>query len=269
MPETSLNQKSAFVTGSDRGIGKAIALGFAKAGARLALHGLAAPDEAESLVAEMRAAGAENARYFTGDLLRSEEVLNLAAQVTAWGPVDILVNNAGIQRTGAFADISDATWHEVLAINLTAPFQLMREVLPTMMARGFGRIVNIASVHGVVASANKAPYVAAKFGLVGMSRVAALECATIGNAESGGVTVNCICPGWVDTPILDPQIEERQRSLNVSRQEALVSMLSDKQPTRRMSAPNEIARLVLWLCAPEAHNVTGTAIPVDGGWTTQ
>jgi 3-hydroxybutyrate dehydrogenase len=145
----------------------------------------------------------------------------------------------------------------------------MRHALPWMAQTGYGRVINIASVHGLVASINKSPYVAAKFGLVGLSRVAALEYAALGSAESGGITVNCICPGWVDTAIIAPQIAERSALFGVSSQEALEGMVAEKQPSRRLSSPKEIARLACWLCAPEAHNITGTAIPIDGGWTAQ
>ena len=261
--------RTVLVTGSDRGIGKAIAAAFASDGARVAIHGLATPGEAEAVLAEMREAGCAEARFFSGNLRDPEEVARMLEAISAWSRIDVLVNNAGIQRTGPLAAVTDATWDDVLAINLSAPFQAMRHVLPAMAEAGFGRVVNIASVHGLVASPNKAPYVAAKFGLVGLSRAAALEYAAAGDARSGGVTVNCICPGWVDTEILGPQIAERQKSLGGSRDEALVSMLADKQPSRRLSQPEEIARLAVWLSAPEAHNVTGVAIPVDGGWTAQ
>jgi len=145
----------------------------------------------------------------------------------------------------------------------------MRLALPAMAQRGFGRVVNIASVHGLVASIHKAPYVAAKFGLVGMSRVAALEYANAGSRESGGVTVNCICPGWTETAIIQPQIDARAQQLGTGRDEAIRDLLKEKQPSQRTSLPAEIARLVTWLCEPAAHNMTGTAIPVDGGWTAQ
>jgi 3-hydroxybutyrate dehydrogenase len=183
--------------------------------------------------------------------------------------VDVLVNNAGIQRTSPIADITTDAWNDIIAVNLSAPFQTMRCALPWMAQAGYGRVINIASVHGLVASINKSPYVAAKFGLVGLSRAAALEYAALGSAESGGITVNCICPGWVDTAIIAPQIAERSKLLGVSSQEALEGMVAEKQPSRRLSSAAEIARLACWLCAPEAHNITGTAIPIDGGWTAQ
>jgi 3-hydroxybutyrate dehydrogenase len=191
------------------------------------------------------------------------------AQVFAWSQLDILVNNAGIQHTAPIEQVTTEVWDNILAVNLTAAFHTMRHALPRMAAARYGRVINIASVHGLVASVSKAPYVAAKFGLVGLSKVAALEYAGIGSADSGGVTINCICPGWVDTGLLAPQIAERSKELGISAAAAIDAMLAEKQPSHRLSSPAEIARLAVWLCAPDAHNITGTAIPVDGGWTAQ
>jgi 3-hydroxybutyrate dehydrogenase len=266
---TELGGKLVLVTGADRGIGKGIALAFAKAGARIAAHGLVEPDEALALIAELQAAGSPHGRYFGGDLRDVKQIDALMAQVFAWGRLDILINNAGIQHTAPIADVTTELWNDILAVNLSAAFHTMRHALPRMAAANYGRVINIASVHGLVASTNKAPYVAAKFGLVGLSKVAALEYADIGSAQSGGVTVNCICPGWVDTALLGPQIAERRQELGVSTEAAIDAMLAEKQPSHRLSSPAEIARLAVWLCAADAHNITGTAIPVDGGWTAQ
>jgi len=161
------------------------------------------------------------------------------------------------------------TWDAILAVNLSAAFHIMQAALPVMAARGFGRVINIASVHGLVASKDKAPYVAAKFGLVGLSRVAALEYADQGSRDTGGVTVNCICPGWTETAIIEPQVAARAAQMGGDREAGIADLLSEKQPSKRLSDPSEIGALALWLCAPVAHNVTGTAIPVDGGWTAQ
>jgi 3-hydroxybutyrate dehydrogenase len=160
-------------------------------------------------------------------------------------------------------------WDAILAINLSAAFDTMRLALPGMMERGYGRIVNIASVHGLVASINKAPYVAAKFGLIGLTRVTALEAAQAGNRSSGGVTANCICPGWTETAIIEPQIQARAALFGGDREAGTRDLLREKQPSGRTSTPREIARTVLWLCDPMAHNLTGAAIPIDGGWTAQ
>jgi 3-hydroxybutyrate dehydrogenase len=266
---TELLGKSVLVTGAERGIGRAIALAFAKAGARVAAHGLGAPGEILELLAELQAAGSPEVNYFGGDLREVNQIDALMAQVFAWGRLDILVNNAGIQHAAPIASISAEVWNDIVAVNLSAAFHTMRHALPRMADARYGRVINIASVHGLVASVNKAPYVAAKFGLVGLSKVAALEYAHVGNADSGGVTINCICPGWVDTALLAPQIAERRAELGVSAQAAIDAMLSEKQPSLRLSSPAEIARLALWLCARDAHNITGTAIPIDGGWTAQ
>lgn len=160
-------------------------------------------------------------------------------------------------------------WNSILAINLTAAFLTMQQALPSMATRSYGRVINIASVHGLVASRDKAPYVAAKHGLVGLTKVAALEYANVGDRSLGGVTVNCICPGWTETAIIEPLIADRAASLNVDRDAAIASLLSDKQPSQRMSDPAEIGAIALWLCSPVAHNITGVALPVDGGWTAQ
>jgi 3-hydroxybutyrate dehydrogenase len=266
---TELRSKSVLVTGADRGIGKSIALAFAKAGARVAAHGLMEANEASRLIAELQAGGSPQAKYFGGDLRDVDQIDALMAQVFALGHLDILVNNAGIQHTAPLTAISAEVWNDILAVNLSAAFHTMRHALPPMAQAGYGRVINIASVHGLVASVNKAPYVAAKFGLVGLSKVAALEYAHIGSAQGGGVTVNCICPGWVDTALVAPQIAERREELGVSTEAAIDAMLAEKQPSHRLSSPAEIARLAVWLCAPAAHNLTGTAIPVDGGWTAQ
>jgi 3-hydroxybutyrate dehydrogenase len=187
--------RSVLVTGAERGIGKAIALAFAAGGARIAAHGLAAADEARELTAELRAAGSPEAAYFGGDLRDLSQIDALMEQVFTWGHVDILVNNAGIQRTAPLSNVAVRDWNDIIAVNLSAAFHTMRHALPRMAKAGYGRVINIASVHGLVASVNKSSYVAAKFGLVGLSKVAALEYAAAGTAASGGVTVNCICPG--------------------------------------------------------------------------
>ncbi len=268
MPQ-ALSGKSVLITGADRGIGKGIALAFANAGARIAAHGLIDAKQALHLVRELQEAGSTQARYFGGDLRDVKQIDAMMAEVFAWTHLDIVVNNAGVQHIAPIADVSVAVWNDILAVNLSAAFHTMRHALPRMATANYGRVINIASVHGLVASASKAPYVSAKFGLVGLSKVAALEYAHVGNAESGGVTVNCICPGWVDTALVAPQIAERRDQLGVSSEAAIDAMLAEKQPSHRLSSPGEIARLAVWLCAAAAHNITGTAIPIDGGWTAQ
>ena len=264
-----LEGKTALVTGSVQGIGLAIAKSLAEAGARIALHGLADEAQIAKATAVLEKAGSPEVKFFDADMADPTQIDAMMDAVAEWGGADILVNNAGIQRTTSLADATPEIWNAVLAVNLSGAFHTMRRAMPDMAERGYGRVINIASVHGLVASANKAPYVASKFGLVGMSRVAALEYAQAGTREAGGVTVNCICPGWTETDILGPQIAERAAAHGGDRAAGIADLLAEKQPTRRLSDPSEIGALALWLCAPIAHNVTGTSIPVDGGWTTQ
>ncbi|MCC6305716.1 MAG: 3-hydroxybutyrate dehydrogenase [Rhodobacteraceae bacterium] len=261
--------KTALVTGSVQGIGLGIAEALAAAGARIAVHGLAGDAEAQEVCAHLRARGAPDAAFFPGDLRDSDRIEELMGAVAAWGGADILVNNAGIQHAAPLAEMPRAKWEAILQVNLTAAFLTMKAALPVMAARGYGRVVNIASVHGLVASKDKAPYVAAKFGLVGLSKVAALEYAARGVPARGGVTVNCICPGWVETALIEPQIAARAALHDGDRARGVADLLAEKQPSLRMSRTSEIGALALWLCAPMAHNLTGAAIPVDGGWTAQ
>jgi 3-hydroxybutyrate dehydrogenase len=268
MNEPLLAKRRALVTGSVQGIGLAIAQGLARQGCAIVLHGLATPAQAQEARAAVLEAGAPSVEVLTHNLREAAEIADMMENALS-APLDILVNNAGIQHTAPLAGMPRAKWDDIIAINLSAAFDTMRLALPAMAARGYGRVVNIASVHGLVASIHKAPYVAAKFGLVGMSRVAALEYANAGNRASGGVTVNCICPGWTETAIIQPQIDTRAQQLGTGREEAIRDLLKEKQPSQRTSLPAEIARVVTWLCEPAAHNLTGTAIPVDGGWTAQ
>jgi 3-hydroxybutyrate dehydrogenase len=264
-----LEGRTAFVTGSNSGIGLAIAKALAGEGARVALHGLCDEATAADAVAAVEAAGAPEARFFEGDLRDVAAIDALVEAVSDWGAPDVLVNNAGMQKTVALADADAAIWDAVIAVNLSAAFHTMRRVLPGMAERGFGRVINIASVHGLVASVNKAPYVTSKFGLIGLSRVAALEYASAGSRESGGVTVNCLCPGWVETPLIEPQIMARAEEAGGDRDAGIRGLLAEKQPSLRMARPDEIGALALFLCSRAAHNITGAALPVDGGWTAQ
>lgn len=269
MTEASLQGKTALVTGSVQGIGLAVAKALAGAGARVAVHGLATPEQAAAVEADLQAAGAPETRFFDADLLDWTRIDPMMDAVADWGGADIVVNNAGIQQTVSLADAKPETWNAILAVNLSAAFHTMRRALPVMAERGYGRVVNIASVHGLVASVNKAPYVSAKFGLIGLSRVAALEYAAVGSRETGGVTVNCICPGWTETAIIEPQIQARAAAHGGDRTAGIADLLAEKQPSRRTSDPAEIGAVALWLCSPMSHNITGIAVPVDGGWTAQ
>lgn len=269
MNTSHLKGRRALVTGSLQGIGLAIAESLAAEGASVILHGLATPEQIDVARKRVLAAGASDVEVFTHNLRDEKQVEQLMADVLDHGALDILVNNAGIQKTAPITEVDAALWNDIIAINLSAAFHTMRAALPGMMARGFGRVVNIASVHGLVASANKAPYVSAKFGLVGLSRVAALEAANAGSRDTGGVTVNCICPGWTETSLIEPQILARAAAQGGDRDAGVRDLLREKQPSQRMSRPEEIGALVAWLCHPVAHNITGAAIPIDGGWTSQ
>lgn len=269
MSERFLEGRSALVTGATSGIGLAIACALGAAGARVALNGLGSDEQVAQALAAVRSAGAPSAEHHGADLADPDAIENMMAALAASAPVDVLVNCAGVQHTAPLAEMPAATWDKLIAINLSAAFHTQRLALPGMAARGFGRVVNIASVHGLVASVNKAPYVASKFGLVGLSKVASLEYAAAGNRESGGVTVNCICPGWVETPLIEPQIAAKAQAAGGSRDAGVRALVGEKQPSLRMSLPAEIADLVLWICRKQAHNLTGAAIPMDGGWTAQ
>ena len=269
MAETFLRGRAAFVTGGTSGIGLAIAQGLAGAGASVAINGLGSDGQVADALASINQAGATDARYFIGDLRDPAAIESMMAAVAAWAPTDVLVNCAGVQHAAPLADMPGDRWDAIIAINLSAAFHTLRLALPGMAARGFGRVVNIASVHGLVASVHKAPYVASKFGLVGLSKVAALEYASAGTRTSGGVTVNCICPGWVETALIEPQIQDRAEAIGGDRERSVRDLLREKQPSQRMSLPAEIADTVLWLCRPAAHNLTGAAIAIDGGWTAQ
>ncbi len=261
--------RTALVTGSVQGIGLAIAGALAEAGAAIAVHGPAADAAGEAAVAALRDKGAPAAAFFPADARDVPALLAMADAVAAWRPVDILINNAGIQHTAPLAQMPPETWQAIIDVNLSAAFHTMRRLMPAMAERGYGRVVNIASVHGLVASVNKAPYVAAKFGLVGLTKVAALEYAGAGSAATGGVTVNAVAPGWTETAIIEPQIRARAEAFGGDREAGVRDLLKEKQPSGRTSDPAEIGALVAWLCHPVTHNITGTTIPVDGGWTAQ
>jgi 3-hydroxybutyrate dehydrogenase len=255
-----LKGKTALVTGSTSGIGLGIALALARQGASLMLNGFGDVEGAKAAVAALGGRVA----YHGADMSKPDEIAALVqACGDEFGGVDILVNNAGIQHVAAIEDFPPERWDAIIAINLSSAFHTTRLVLPGMKARNWGRVVNLASVHGLVASAQKSAYVAAKHGLVGFTKAAALECATT------GITHNAICPGWVLTPLVQKQVDARAAQAAVSQDEAKRQLLSEKQPSLQFITPEQLGDLAVFLCSPAADNVRGVAWNVDGGWTAQ
>jgi 3-hydroxybutyrate dehydrogenase len=260
----SLSGKVALVTGSTSGIGLGIARSLAGAGANVLLNGFGDKELIETLVAELRSQFKVKASYSAADMSKPAEIAAMVAQAKdELGGVDILVNNAGIQHVAPVDEFPLEKWDAVIAINLSATFHAIRATLPHMKARNWGRIINIASTHGLVASAQKAAYVAAKHGIVGLTKVVALETAT------SGITCNAICPGWVLTPLVKKQIDDRATREHLSPDVAKVKLLGEKQPSLEFATPEEIGATALFLCSPAAAQIRGIALPVDGGWTAQ
>ncbi len=254
--------RSAIITGSTSGIGLGIAREFAKAGANIVLNGFGDAGEIEKLRLALAAEFGVKVLYSGADLSKAEDVekmVNLAAD--RLGQVDILVNNAGIQFVSPIENFPIEKWQAVLAINLTAAFVATKAAFPGMKARRWGRIINIASAHGLIASPFKAAYVAAKHGIVGLTKVVALE-----GAEAG-VTCNAICPGYVWTPLVEKQIDDQAKAHKISRDEVIRNVLLAQQPNKRFATVEEMGALAVFLCTPGAQSITGTALPVDGGWT--
>ncbi len=255
-----LKGKTALVTGSTSGIGLGIAKALARQGAHIVLNGFgdhAGPE------AEVRALGVQVA-FHGADMSKPGEIeamMKFAAE--RFGRVDILVNNAGIQHVAPVQDFPPERWDAVIAINLSSAFHATRLALPAMQAAGWGRIINVASVHGLVASADKSAYVAAKHGLVGLTKVVALENAT------GGVTCNAICPGWVLTPLVQKQVDAKAAANGWTNEQATRELLREKEPSMQFTTPEELGELAVFFCSPAANNVRGVAWNMDGGWAAQ
>lgn len=259
-----LKGRKAVVTGSTSGIGLGIARAFAAEGVSLMLNGFGDPAEIEKLRRGLADEFGVEVLYNGADLSKVEACETLIKDAQArLGGVDILVNNAGIQHVAPVEEFPVDRWDAIIAINLSSAFHTIRTALPGMKKQGFGRIVNIASAHGLVASANKSAYVAAKHGIVGLTKVVALE-----TAETG-ITCNAICPGWVLTPLVQKQIDARAANEGISVAQAERELLIEKQPSARFTTVEQLGALAVFLSGPGASNITGTALPADGGWTAQ
>ena len=259
-----LQGKNAIITGSTSGIGLGIAQALAEQGANILFNGFGDAAEIDKLVSDTAQQFGVKTGYSNADMSKADQVAAMVAQAEkTFGQVDILVNNAGIQHTARIEEFPTEKWDAIIAINLSAAFHAMKAVLPGMQKRNWGRIVNIASAHGLVASVNKSAYVAAKHGIMGLTKVAALENAT------AQITVNAICPGWVHTPLVQKQIEDKVKQKNISIEQAEQELLGEKEPSRRFTTPADIGGMVVFLCSPAANNMTGTSLVNDGGWTAQ
>ena len=255
-----LKGKTALVTGSTSGIGLGMAQILARQGANIVLNGFG---EFEAAKAAIAALGVK-VKYHGADMSKPAEIeAMMAFAKDEFGGVDVLVNNAGIQHVANVEDFPLEKWDAIIAINLSSAFHTSRLAIPHMRARNWGRILNIASAHGLVASAAKSAYVAAKHGLVGFTKSAALELATT------GVTVNAICPGWVLTPLVQKQIDARAEKAGISQEQAKKDLLGEKQPSLQFTTPEQLGELAVFLCSSGADNVRGVAWAVDGGWTAQ
>ena len=258
-----LNAKTALVTGSTSGIGLGIAQALAAQGANVMLNGFGDVEAAKAEVAQVATGGAK-VGYHGADMSKPAEIEAMVkACEEQFGALDILVNNAGIQHVAPVEEFPVDRWDAIIAINLSSAFHAIRVALPGMKARGYGRIINVASVHGLVASAQKSAYVAAKHGIIGLTKTVALETATT------PVTVNAICPGWVLTPLVQKQVDARAAQGGISNEEAKRQLLAEKQPSLQFTTPEELAGLTIFLCSPAASNLRGAAINVDGGWVAQ
>jgi 3-hydroxybutyrate dehydrogenase len=249
-----LTGKTALVTGSTSGIGLAMARALAGEGAKVTLNGFGDPGEIARLREEL------SADYSDADLTRPEAI---EAMIAGAGPLDILVNNAGTQHVAPIERFPPEKWDLILALNLTAAFHTIRLALPAMKAKGWGRIVNTASAHSLVASPNKAAYVAAKHGVAGLTKTVALE------AARSGVTVNCISPGYVWTPLVENQIPDTMATRGLTREQVINDVMLAAQPTKTFVTVEQVAALALYLCRDEASAITGANLSMDGGWTAQ
>jgi 3-hydroxybutyrate dehydrogenase len=259
-----LKGKSVIVTGSTSGIGLGIARAFAAQGCNVMLNGLGDGNEIEKLRAALAAEHKVTVLYSSADMARAGEIAAMIDQVKRrFGGVDVLVNNAGIQHVAPVEEFPPEKWDQILAINLSSAFHGIRAALPAMKQKKWGRIVNIASAHGLVASPFKSAYVAAKHGMIGLTRTVALETA------GTGVTCNAVCPGFALTPLVETQIQDRAKERGISREEAIRNVILERQPSKEFVKIEEVAALTVFLAGENAASITGAAYSIDGGWTAQ
>jgi 3-hydroxybutyrate dehydrogenase len=257
-----LANKTAVVTGSTSGIGLGIAQHLARAGANIVLNGMGEPDAIEATRANLQRECNVGVAYSPADMTKPGEIADMMSDAEEeFGGVDILINNAGIQHVAPVEDFPDEKWNAIIAINLSSAFHTTKHAVPAMKARGWGRIINIASAHALVASPFKSAYVAAKHGIAGFTKTIALETA------EHGITVNAICPGYVLTPLVEKQIPDQAKARGISEDAVVRDVLLAAQSTKQFVDVGELAELALFLCSDKARSMTGAIIPVDGGWT--
>lgn len=256
--------KTALITGSSSGIGLATAKVLASQGMQVMLHGIESDEEGAVIASDIAEQFSVKTAYCSADVSKAEAIEQLMIKAQEiFGCIDVLVNNAGIQYTCDTESFPVEKWDQIIAINLSAAFHTTRLALGPMKAKGWGRIVNIASVHGLVGSANKSAYVAAKHGIVGFTKVVAIE-----NAAEG-ITVNAICPGWTDTPLLNHQFQVHADNLGLSFDEGKKALITTKAPYPELVDPAAIGQLIAYLCSDAANAITGASLPIDGAWTAQ
>jgi 3-hydroxybutyrate dehydrogenase len=264
MSTHSLSGKTALVTGSTSGIGLGIARALAAAGANIMFNGFGTAEEIQAIQEAVKAEFNTASSYHNADMGKPEQIASMMSAGTAqWGAIDIVVNNAGIQHVASVEDFPVEKWDAIIAVNLSAVFHTTRLALPAMKARNWGRIINVASVHGLVASAQKSAYVAAKHGVVGFTKATALETAQT------GITCNAICPGWVLTPLVQKQVDARAEKEQVSNEKAKSLLLAEKQPSGEFVTPEQLGALAVFFCSEAASQVRGVAWNMDGGWVAQ
>jgi 3-hydroxybutyrate dehydrogenase len=259
-----LKGKTAIVTGSTSGIGLGMARALAKAGAHVMLNGLGDPAQIEGTRAALETETGASIAFHGADMTKPDQIADLIAKTKEkFGSVDIIVNNAGVQHVAPIDEFPPEKWDLIIAINLTSAFHMTRLALPHMKAAGWGRVVNIASAHALVASPFKSAYVAAKHGLAGMTKAVALEVA------EQNITVNAICPGYVKTPLVENQIADTAKARGISEKEVIENVILGAQPTKKFTTVEQIGDLCVFLCSPSAENITGTMLQIDGGWVSK